>query len=221
MAAAVEIAYDAIRSGIISGDYPGGAHLKAADVAAALGVSRTPVREALRRLHAEGLVDFVANRGAYVAAWNHTDVDEVFDLRALLESHAAFLAARNASAEQIAELRALALHMERAAREKPPRYLEIIADANVRFHKLIRVASGNKRLASFISIVVERPLMLRTFNRYRDEELLRSAAHHLEMVSAFDARDGSWAAAVMRSHVLAAQHVYRASHAAQASGRAA
>ena len=221
MAAAVEKAYGAIRSSIISGQYPGGAHLKAADLAVALGVSRTPVREALRRLHAEGLVDFVANRGAYVLVWNHRDVDEVFDLRALLESHAADLCARNATAEQVAELRALAQHMERAAREKPPRYLEIIADCNARFHKLIRIASSNKRLAGFISAVVEMPLMIRTFNRYREEELLRSAAHHLEMVAAFDARDGSWAAAVMRSHVLAAHHVYRASQNTASAGRAA
>jgi len=64
MAAAVEKAYSAIRNGIISGIHPGGTHLKAADLAVALGVSRTPIREALRRLHAEGLVDFVANRGA-------------------------------------------------------------------------------------------------------------------------------------------------------------
>ena len=77
MAAAVEKAYAAIREGIMDGTYPGGVHLKAEDLAVAIGVSRTPVREALRRLHAEGLVDFVANRGAYVLTWDRSDVEEV------------------------------------------------------------------------------------------------------------------------------------------------
>ena len=86
MAAAVEKAYSAIRDGIMDGTYSGGSHLKAEDLAVAIGVSRTPVREALRRLHSEGLVDFVANRGAYVLNWDKSDVDEVFGLRMVLES---------------------------------------------------------------------------------------------------------------------------------------
>lgn len=221
MAAAVEKAYSAIRNGIIAGMYPGGAHLKAADLAIALGVSRTPIREALRRLHAEGLVDFVANRGAYVLSWNRTDVDEVFELRTLLESYAAEMAALNMTPEYLAELRVLADNMDRAAHERPPRFLEVIADNNARFHKLIRTAAGNKRLSSFISAVVEMPLMLRTFNRYREDELLRSAAHHKELVSAFEARDGRWAASVMRSHVIAAHHVFRATEAAHNEDQAA
>ena len=114
------------------------------------------------------------------------------------------------------------LRLERwIARKLRLRHLEIIADCNARFHKLIRTAAGNKRLASFIAAVVEMPLMLRTFNRYREDELLRSAAHHQELVSAFEARDGRWAASVMRSHVLAAHHVFRASQAARAADRAA
>jgi len=156
-----------------------------------------------------------------VLAWNRTDVDEVFELRTLLESYAAEMAAQNMTPEQLAELRALADNMERAARDRPPRFLEIIADNNARFHKLIRTVAGNRRLSSFIATVVEMPLMLRTFNRYREDELLRSAAHHQELVAAFAARDGRWAASVMRSHVIAAHHVFSASEAARAAEQAA
>src|SRR6476661_1563391 len=91
---------------------------------AAIGVSRTPVREALRRLHAEGLVDFVANRGAYVLTWDKSDVEEVFGLRMVLESFGAELAATRRSEEQLAQLRRLADRMTAAARERPSHYLE-------------------------------------------------------------------------------------------------
>jgi DNA-binding GntR family transcriptional regulator len=213
MAAAVEKAYTAIRRGIASGLYPARSHLKAADLAVAIGVSRTPVREALRRLHAEGIVDFVANRGAYVIDWRPADVDEVLGLRAVLESYAAELAARTISPEQVAELRSLADRMDRAARDQPPQYLETIAEANARCHHIIHISAGNKRLSAILSAIVEMPLMLRTFHRYRNEDLMRSMAHHRELVAALDAHDGAWASSVMRSHVIAAHHVVVAAQA--------
>jgi DNA-binding GntR family transcriptional regulator len=212
MAAAVEKAYAAMRDGIMSGTYAGGSHLKAEDLAVAIGVSRTPVREALRRLHAEGLVDFVANRGAYVLNWDQSDVDEVFGLRMVLESFGAEVAATRRSAEQLAQLRDLADRMTAAARERPMHYLELIADLNTQFHKLIHTASGVKRLSPILLTVIQIPLTMRTFSRYSAEDLERSMAHHREIVGAFEARDGRWAGAVMRSHIIAAHHVFSGSY---------
>jgi DNA-binding GntR family transcriptional regulator len=217
MAAAVEKAYAAIREGIMDGTYPGGAHLKAEDLAVAIGVSRTPVREALRRLHAEGLVDFVANRGAYVLTWDRSDVEEVFGLRMILESFAAEHAATQRTPEQLATLRSLAERMTVAARERPPHFLELIADLNTQFHKLIHVASGIRRLSPILKTVIQIPLTMRTFNRYSNEDLERSMAHHRELVAALEARDSGWAAAVMRSHIVAAHHVFLGSEVAMRS----
>src|SRR4029077_7406872 len=107
MAAAGERAYAAIREGIMGGTYSAGSHLKAEDLAVAIGVSRTPVREALPRLHAEGLGDFVATRGSSVLSWNKSDVEEVFGLRMVLESFGAKKAATARTPEQLAELRSL------------------------------------------------------------------------------------------------------------------
>jgi len=208
MAAAVEKAYAAIREGILAGTYPAGSHLKAEDLAVAIGVSRTPVRESLRRLHAEGLVDFVANRGAYVLSWDKSDVEEVFGLRLVLESFGAELAAERRSPEQLAQLRRLADRMTAAARERPPHYLETIAELNTEFHKLVHAASGIKRLPPILMSVIQIPLTMRTFNRYSDEDLERSMAHHREIVAAFEVRDSRWAGAVMRSHIEAAHHVF-------------
>jgi DNA-binding GntR family transcriptional regulator len=208
MAAAVEKAYAAIRDGIMNGIYPGGSHLKAEDLAVAIGVSRTPVREALRRLHAEGLVDFVANRGAYVLSWDKSDVEEVFGLRMVLESFGARKAATARTPEQLAELRSLAERMTVAARERPPHYLELIAQLNSEFHKLVHISSGVKRLLPILISVIQIPLTMRTFNRYNAEDLERSMAHHRELVAALEARDSEWAASVMRSHIVAAHHVF-------------
>lgn len=209
MAAAVEKAYEAIRTGILSGTYAAGTHLKAADLADSLGISRTPVREAMRRLHAEGLINFIANHGAYVARFGENEAEEIFTLRSVLESLGAELAATRIDGPALAELRALADHMEELAKaRRPADYLGRIAAANERFHRIILAAAGNQRLAAVLASVVEVPLSRNTFNRYTAEDLMRSMDHHRELLAAFQARDGAWAASVMRCHVLAARRVF-------------
>jgi DNA-binding GntR family transcriptional regulator len=212
VADAVEKAYRAIQSGITSGRLAGGAHIKGEDLAAQLGISRTPVREALRRLHSEGMVDFVANRGAFVTTWTRADVDEMFGLRAVLESYAAELAARRLTAAQLDELERLAEQTRLLAELHSPGALDAIAEANARFHRLIVDAAAHPRLAAMIGSVVQMPLVMRTFHVYTDADLVRSAHHHAELVAAFGARDPHWAASVMRSHILAAHHVVLAAY---------
>ena len=206
--------HDRLRDAIVDGTLAPGEVVRDTELAAWLGVSRTPVREALRRLHAEGLVDFVANRGAYVLTWDRSDVEEVFGLRMILESFAAERAATQRTPEQLATLRSLAERMTVAARERPQHFLELIADLNTQFHKLIHVASGVRRLSPILKTVIQIPLTMRTFNRYSNEDLERSMAHHRELVATLEARDSGWAAAVMRSHIVAAHHVFLGSEVA-------
>jgi len=208
MAAAEERAYKAIRGGIAAGRLRSGEHLSAGELASRLGLSRTPVREALRRLHAEGLVNFLPNRGAYVTTWTQQDIEEVFGLRIVLESHAAELAAARLSAEQLVRLRELATKMEGLVAAQPPHYVDRIAAENGEFHRTIVSAAGSGRLAAIIAGVVEMPLVMRTFSSYSAEDLARSMAHHRELLSAFECRDGTWAGHVMRSHIRAAYHVF-------------
>src|SRR5258708_39086223 len=84
---------DSLRDRILSGAYAVGFHLRESQVAAELGVSRTPIREALQRLAVEGLIDLYPNRGARVAGWSEQELEEIFGLRILLESYGARLAA--------------------------------------------------------------------------------------------------------------------------------
>jgi DNA-binding GntR family transcriptional regulator len=94
MTQAADRAYSALRGGILDGRYGSGARLGEIEVADELGLSRTPVREALRRLGSEGLVEVQPRRGARVRAWSTQDLEETYELRALLEGLAARRARR-------------------------------------------------------------------------------------------------------------------------------
>ncbi len=202
---AVDRAYEAVRSGILAGRYLAGARLTEQEIATTVGVSRTPVREALRRLDAEGLVEFTPNLGAVVTSWHEEEFDEIFDLRAMLESYGARRATVRATDKQIAEMRRLAESQFRESVERKAGHLERIGELNSRFHRRMQEAAASPRLARALAGLIEAPLMMRTFQKYTAEDLQRSAQHHLEIVAALEARDAEWAASVMFSHVHAAR----------------
>lgn len=206
---AVDKAYRTVKEGIIEGRYPGGGRITEQEVAAAAGVSRTPVREALRRLQSEGLVDFTPNFGAVVTAWTENDSDEVFELRAMLEAYGARRAARQATDEQLAALRQLAEAQVKESLERKPGYLDRISAINNRFHHGIQEAAASPRLTRALSSLIEAPLVMKTFHIYTPDDLVRSAQHHLELCNALESRDAEWAASVMRSHVHAARGALR------------
>jgi len=205
---AAERAYTAIREGILLGRHAGGVRLIETELALAIGVSRTPVREALRRLHAEGLVHFLPNHGAVVALFEARDAEEIFELRAMLEPISARLAAERASPEAIAELRALAEVQVRESKRRRTGFLARIGDLNDRFHRAIQAAADSPRLATMLAGLTEAPLILRTFGQYSPAELQRSAEQHLELVQALEARDPIWAHGIMQAHILAGRATY-------------
>ena len=205
---AAERAYSTVRDGILRGAYAAGTRLTEQELAHTAGVSRTPVREALRRLHAEGLVHFEPNHGAVVAQLEPADVEEIFEMRALLEPISARRAVERATAAQIAELRALAEQQIAESARRRGDYLVRIGELNGHFHRSIQVAAGSDRLAKALAGLVEAPLILRTFGQYTAAELERSADQHLELVQAFEARDPLWAHSIMRAHILAGRATY-------------
>jgi DNA-binding GntR family transcriptional regulator len=208
---AVEKAYVTIRRGILEGAYPAASRITEQEVAALSGVSRTPVREALRRLQAEGLLVFVPNQGAVVASWNDQEIEEIFALRALLEAYTAQQAALRATPEHVATLKQLArrqYELAAGSRRSPEGYTEI-AELNSRFHQTLQDAAGSARLGAMLASLVEVPLVSQTFRSYSPEELLRSARQHAEIAMAVEAGDPDSAAATMRAHVFSARHVFR------------
>ncbi|MDL4775444.1 GntR family transcriptional regulator [Actinomadura xylanilytica] len=202
MPRATDTAYEAVRQMILSGEAGAGSRLGESELAETLGLSRTPVREALQRLGSDGLVEVLPHRGARVVRWTPADLDEIFELRALLEPYAAARAARQAPDETVlADLRAQCAAMERAAADGD---LGLVADLNARFHAAVIDLSGNRRLPAMLTSVIHAPLILGTFHRYDAESMARSMNHHRELVAALEARDPAWAEAVMRAHVRAA-----------------
>ena len=201
---AAEIAYRAVRAQIMSGTLKGGARLKEQSLASALGLSRTPVREAIGRLVMEGFAERGEGYSTRVAQFPEDELDHVFEIRRRLEALAAERAATRATPAQIAELDRLTRQMETLP---PPRseqdYLQI-SDINTAFHRIISEAAHATRLMAVLSLAVDVGLVSRTYHSYSEQDLIRSTRHHRELVDALRARAPAWAASVMSSHVLAA-----------------
>jgi DNA-binding GntR family transcriptional regulator len=196
---ATSLAYSAIRDRILSGELAGGHKLREDELATMIGVSRTPIREALRSLAAEGLVNHERNRGFQVESWTLKDLEEVYSLRSLLEPYATGRAATSGLLD-IGALAALAEEMDDAI-GRPKLDVGIITELNNRFHDAIMEASGNQRLRLLVNSVVQVPIVRRTFFQYTPEDLKRSLAHHRELVESLRLGDAVWAEAVMRAHM--------------------
>lgn len=207
MAAATEQTATQIRRLILDGILEPGTRLQEVELATQLGVSRTPVREALRTLSSHGLVEILPNRGARVARWSVADLEEIYELRIMLESRGAGRAAERISSEDNDRLTELCEQMEACARRGGRHDLHTLSELNSRFHRIIMDAADSPRLATMLASVVQVPLVMRTFARYTPEALDRSMGHHRELTAALRAGAPDWAASVMRSHIIAARAV--------------
>lgn len=206
MPSASERAYESIRAMILDGTIAEGAPLREKSLADELGVSRTPIREALRRLAADGLITIETNRGAQVRSWPPEALDEIFGLRALIEGRGARIAATRAHPPATDQLRGLAEEMLELARDPHPADLDRVAELNNHFHRGVLELSESPYLLQLREDLIQLPLIRRTFQRYSQRALDRSLRHHIELVDALTAADGDWAEAVMRSHILGARH---------------
>ena len=201
-------AYVEIRRAINSGRFSPGERLREEELGALIGLSRTPVRDALRRLEVEGFIRLEPNRGARVTEWTRHDLEEIFQLRAPIESLAAQLAAEHITEEAVNRLAELADQMEQAALSTGDERTGTVSDLNNEFHHLIAEASGNRRLVRFRETIVQVPVVQSTFSRYDEVDLQRSFREHRELVAALRSGDAELAAGIMQVHVLAARSVY-------------
>jgi len=138
-----EAALSAIRQAIIRGDLKPGQRLVESGIAHQMGISRAPVREALRQLEIEGLVVSEPHRGTFVAEFSITDLWEIYTLRAAIESLAARIVTEKASAETLAQLQQVVADMARATHEGD---LARLAALDMSFHEMLCRASGHSRL---------------------------------------------------------------------------
>ena len=212
MSRASDTAYAAIRAAIGSGSLAPGAALREEELAAQCGVSRTPVRDALRRLEAEMVVRRTDGGRVYVADWAADDIDEMFTLRSLLEGHAAARAARRIGAAGLNEMHEINCLLETAvSAESGPDVPGFLA-ANRAFHAAIVTAAASPRLAAMLARLIEQPVVQRTARLYDRAQLGRSASEHAELLAAFAHADPDWARAVMTAHIRRAYHAFSESY---------
>lgn len=217
----VDYAVDALRTRILEGDLGPGAALTAADLSVQLGMSRTPVREALRILSAEGLVDVQSNRIARVTEWSRQEVEAVFDVRIRLEGMAARMAAIRCTPADANDLESLAQQIKTHGDPGPDQDVTTVELLNADFHGRILEIAASPSLTTAMSGVIHAALLTRTRTSYSEEEQRRSSLHHLELVAAFRANSGDWAESVMQSHLLQAKFAVLRGFATAAAVRSA
>lgn len=201
---AVESAYRYIRKAIVSGELKSGETLQEAKLAKQIGVSRTPVREALSRLSNEGLVLLERYRRGQVASFTIEEIAEIFLLRAKLESHGAYRAAQRITDAQIKHLEQLEQKMESLFAELGWHdHLFEFDRLNNEFHATIAAAADSPRLVRILASSLELPASI--FNFYtetHEERTRRTHRQHHELIDALKARNPHWAEAAMNAHLL-------------------
>jgi DNA-binding GntR family transcriptional regulator len=201
--------YDALIDLIVGGELPPGQHMVETDLARQLGVSRQPIREALHRMEAEGWVDLRPSQGAFVHVPTDSEVDELLDVRALLEAETARLAAAGSGSDlqarptQLARLREICREGQAAAEADD--FGSAVA-ANNAFHAEIAVMGGNAVLAELADIVGRRVQWY-----YRMVAPARghgSWAEHAEMIDVIETGDPERAQAMARKHTERTREAY-------------
>ena len=197
--------YKQLKEEILMGDIKPGERLREEQIAARLNLSRTPVREAIRRLEAERMVVYSANKGASVRTYSYEDVRDAYNLRAQVEGYGAMLAAQNAGDDDIVRLREANLECERAAErclvEHTSSNILLLVHANHAFHTQIADLAGNRYLKDFMTTVVSLPVAFNGFFWFSPEELKESVHQHKMLEGAIAGRDADQARAVMSTHI--------------------
>ncbi len=187
---------------IMAGDIAPGDRINENQLALRFGVSRGPIREALRSLEAGGLVELKPNRGVFVRSISLGEACDIYAVRAALFGLAGRLCAQRLSSEQVAELKQLVGAMEQAARAKE---FDAYYPLNLQLHEFIIDHSGNPVLASHYRDLVKMLHLFRTRSLVQGGGLAISNSEHREMVEAIAARDPERAHAAHFNHVMRAR----------------
>jgi DNA-binding GntR family transcriptional regulator len=203
-------AYAALKDVIVTLDIydrPGEVRLDERQIASDLGISRTPVREAMAQLEREGFVRSVPRRGIYVVRKTRAEVSELITAWAALESMAARLITQNASDREIAELRQMFAKFENG--ELHAR-LDEYSDVNIEFHQTIIRLSRNSVLIDLAENLFTHMRMIRRKTIGEEDRADRSIRDHMNIIQAIEARDTERAEDLVRNHALGlAEHVAR------------
>lgn len=189
---------DGLRDAIISGKFKPGERLKESEIADQLKVSRSPVREALRSLELDGIVELVPWKGAFVRKITRKEVTDLYEVKEMIEGFAARRIAENGSAQDILELEEIWKQMEILVNKNIDEYLK----ENSNFHKAVVSKSQNKKLEQIYLSLLGPIELFRSFGIRQEFRLEESfLRQHLSIVEAIKSKDGNTAEKLSREHV--------------------
>ena len=187
-----------LREQIFAHELAPGSWLDEQSLAAAFGISRTPMREAIKVLASEGLITTKMNKGAYVTEVDRRDLEQIFTVLSLLEGQAAKETAMKATEDQLTQLDNLHHRLEKAAADRDTgQFFEI----NVKFHELIQEIAGNKWMNGVIEDLRKVLKLQRRDSLSRNGRLMSSLIEHREILQAILKRDPQEAELAMRKHL--------------------
>ena len=197
-----ETVCEALREAIRNGVLEPGERLMEVQLADELGISRTPVREAIRKLEQEGYVIMMPRRGTYVSSVSVSDVKEIFEIRSALESLSTELAALRIEPDELEQLRTLLTEIEGHIERKD---MDKIVETDIKFHGLLYQVSRNERLVAIISNLKEQLARYRTLSMSYPGRLKETLEEHRAMVEAIAAGDAEAAREAAERHMEQAE----------------
>lgn len=193
-----DVVFNALREGILKGDLKPGERLMEKQLAEKMGVSRTPIREAIRKLELEGLVVMVPRKGAQVAEITVKDVKDVLEVRAALEELAVKLACTKMTDKEVVALQETVVEFESAVEENR---LEALVQLDIKFHDIIYKATQNDKLQHIINNLREQMFRYRLAYLRNPEFHSTIEGEHREIFDAIKARDEEKACAIAKEHI--------------------
>ena len=199
-----EVVYETLREAIRSGVLESGERLMEIQVAEELGVSRTPVREAIRRLEAEGLVVMIPRRGTYVSDLSLRDISDVFEIREALEGLAVGLAAERITDDELEDLERMMVEFDDVVLRED---VEGLVELDIRFHSKIYEASRNVRLISILNNLREQTTRFRMTSMSVPGRMQNTMEEHRAIVEALGQRNPEEASRVTQYHLSKAETI--------------
>lgn len=194
--------FQRLREDILSGVYQENDELREVSIGEELGVSRTPVREALRQLELEGLVTIVPNKGAYVKGITKKDVHDIYKIRSLLEGLCAKWATEHITDQQIEELEEIVLLSEFHLKKQGQGKAKQVSDLDGKFHKVLYEASNSRILEHVLSDFHKYVKMARTMSVGEKERAEKSIDEHRAILEAIRKKDANLAEQLANQHIM-------------------
>lgn len=193
-----DVVFNTLRQAILRGELKPGERLMEIQLANKLGVSRTPIREAIRKLELEGLVLMIPRKGAEVAEITEKSLRDVLEVRRALEELAVQLVCEKITEEEIEELKAAAREFENVLKDGD---ITKIAEADVRFHDVIYMAIDNQKLIQLLNNLREQMYRFRVEYLKREEVRPQLLAEHEEIIATIERREKDTATKVVCEHI--------------------